>query len=291
MLVTDSLLAYTLAATLLTLTPGLDTALILRTATAEGGRKALHAALGIDLGCFIWGALVAFGLGALLAVSELAYTLLKWCGAGYLCWLGIQLLLRPRQQFNTHPAESDSTSNWFLRGMLGNVLNPKMGVFYVSFLPQFIPAGHSPISWTFLLVTIHVLIGTLWSLTLITATRYGRRHPEKTGRSEMDGPNDRLPVSVVCREAGHESAVVTQGRNAPVFALKNEQPVEYYSVVKRSGSNVRLASFFCKTMTIIGVPDAVIAHTANSVSLITARQLQHEILAPRAFRQCWQQHQ
>lgn len=77
MLVTDSLLAYTLAATLLTLTPGLDTALILRTATAEGGRKALHAALGIDLGCFIWGALVAFGLGALLAVSELAYTLLN----------------------------------------------------------------------------------------------------------------------------------------------------------------------------------------------------------------------
>ena len=78
MLVTDSLLAYTLAATLLTLTPGLDTALILRTATAEGGRKALHAALGIDLGCFIWGAVVAFGLGALLAVSEFAYTLLKW---------------------------------------------------------------------------------------------------------------------------------------------------------------------------------------------------------------------
>lgn len=226
----------------------------------------MHAALGIDLGCFIWGAVVAFGLGALLEVSELAYTLLKWCGAGYLCWLGIQLLLRPRQQFNTHPAESDSTSNWFLRGMLGNVLNPKMGVFYVSFLPQFIPAGHSPISWTFLTVTIHVLIGTLWSLTLITATRYAAGILKKTGRSEMDGPNDRLPVSVVCREAGHESAVVTQGR-MPCFCLKNEQPVEYYSVVKRSGSNVRLASFFCKTMTIIGVPDAVIAHTANSVSI------------------------
>ena len=47
-----------------------------------------------------------------------------------------------------------------------------MGVFYVSFLPQFIPAGHSPIIWTFLLVAIHVLIGTLWSLTLILATRY-----------------------------------------------------------------------------------------------------------------------
>ncbi|WP_447863801.1 LysE family translocator [Kluyvera sichuanensis] len=172
MSVTDALLAYTLAATLLTLTPGLDTALILRTATVEGGRKALHAALGIDAGCFIWGALVAFGLGALLAVSEFAYTLLKYCGAAYLCWLGVQLLLRPRQQFSLNQRGTNSSNNWFLRGMLGNVLNPKMGIFYVSFLPQFIPAGHSPIGWTFLLVTIHVLIGTLWSLALITATRY-----------------------------------------------------------------------------------------------------------------------
>ncbi|HDC4289767.1 TPA: LysE family translocator [Enterobacter cloacae] len=170
--VTDSLLAYILAATLLTLTPGLDTALILRTATVEGGRKAFHTALGIDMGCFIWGALVAFGLGALLAVSEFAYTLLKWCGAAYLCWLGIQLLMRPRQQFCMHPEGAKPTNNWFLRGMLGNVLNPKMGIFYVSFLPQFIPGGHSPVVWTFLLVAIHVVIGTLWSLTLIIATRY-----------------------------------------------------------------------------------------------------------------------
>lgn len=172
MSVTDSLLAFTFAAALLTLTPGLDTALILRTSVAEGGKKAVHAALGIDLGCFIWGALVAFGLGALLAVSELAYTALKWCGAAYLCWLGIQLLLRPRQRF-TLQAEGDvRSSNWFLRGMLGNVLNPKMGVFYVSFLPQFIPVGHSPIAWTFLLVSIHVCLGTLWSLTLIMASGY-----------------------------------------------------------------------------------------------------------------------
>ncbi|QKN80613.1 LysE family translocator [Scandinavium goeteborgense] len=172
MSVTDSLLAFTFAAALLTLTPGLDTALILRTSVAEGGKKAVHAALGIDLGCFIWGALVAFGLGALLAMSELAYTALKWCGAAYLCWLGIQLLLRPRQHFSLQVEGDVRSSNWFLRGMLGNVLNPKMGVFYVSFLPQFIPVGHSPIVWTFLLVSIHVCLGTLWSLTLIVASGY-----------------------------------------------------------------------------------------------------------------------
>ena len=172
MSVADSLLAFSIAALLLTLTPGLDTALILRTATVEGGKKAFQAALGIDTGCFIWGALVAFGLGALLAASELAYDILKWCGAVYLFWLGIQLILRPRHTFDTSQLERPTSSNWFLRGMLGNVLNPKIGVFYVSFLPQFIPAGHSPIIWTFLLVSIHVVLGTLWSLTLIMATRY-----------------------------------------------------------------------------------------------------------------------
>ncbi|HHG8774011.1 TPA: LysE family translocator [Raoultella planticola] len=171
MSVADALVAYSFAALLLTLTPGLDTALILRTSSVEGGKKAFQAALGIDSGCFIWGAVVAFGLGALLAASEVAYNILKWCGAAYLCWLGIQLLLRPRRAFDTHPTTTRATGGWYVKGLLGNVLNPKIGVFYVSFLPQFIPAGHSPFLWTFLLVAIHVSIGTLWSLTLILATR------------------------------------------------------------------------------------------------------------------------
>ncbi|EOV8482948.1 LysE family translocator [Klebsiella aerogenes] len=171
MTVNDSLFAFSLAALILTLTPGLDTALILRTACAEGGKKAFHAALGIDAGCFVWGALIALGLGALLAVSEMAYTVLKVCGAVYLSWLGLQLLIRPRSSFSDGD-DSSSQGNWFIRGMLGNVLNPKMGIFYVSFLPQFIPAGHSPLIWTFILVSIHVAIGTIWSLTLILSTQF-----------------------------------------------------------------------------------------------------------------------
>lgn len=69
MTIFDTLLAYSIAATLLTLTPGLDTALILRTASVEGKKEAFKAAMGINVGCFIWGAMVAFGLGALIAVS------------------------------------------------------------------------------------------------------------------------------------------------------------------------------------------------------------------------------
>ena len=180
MSVTDSLFAFSFAALLLTLTPGLDTALILRTACAEGGKKAFQAALGIDTGCFIWGALVAFGLGALLAVSELAYTVLKICGAAYLCWLGILLLMRPRASFHYDEGKASSHGNWFVRGMLGNVLNPKMGIFYVSFLPQFIPAGHSPLIWTFILVSIHVAIGTIWSVILILSTHFASAILKKT---------------------------------------------------------------------------------------------------------------
>lgn len=167
----DNLLAFTLAASLLTLTPGLDTALILRTAAVEGRAQAWRAALGINAGCLLWGAAVAFGLGALLAVSELAYTLLKYCGAAYLCWLGLNLLLRPRTALAPTTGEGGTASSWFLKGLLGNVLNPKIGIFYVSFLPQFIPQGQPLITWTFGLVAIHVLLSLLWSLTLIGATR------------------------------------------------------------------------------------------------------------------------
>ncbi|AZD15518.1 LysE family translocator [Pseudomonas chlororaphis] len=167
----DNLIAFTFAATLLTLTPGLDTALVLRTATVEGKPQALRAALGINAGCLSWGAAVAFGLGALIAVSELAFNVLKYCGAAYLAWLGLNMLLRSRQSLSPAGGTDKATTNWFFKGMMGNVLNPKIGIFYVSFLPQFIPQGQPLITWTFGLVGIHVVIGLLWSIILIGATQ------------------------------------------------------------------------------------------------------------------------
>lgn len=81
------------------------------------------------------------------------------------------MIWHPKKDLGGEVSSSVKGQNWFIKGMLGNVLNPKMGVFYVSFLPQFIPQGHSPILWTFSLVVIHVLLGTLWSLSLIYAIR------------------------------------------------------------------------------------------------------------------------
>ncbi|HYG47329.1 MAG TPA: LysE family translocator [Allosphingosinicella sp.] len=167
----QSLIAFTLAAALLTVTPGLDTALVLRTAAAEGPRRALAAALGICAGCLAWGLLVAVGLGMLLQASELAYLALKWVGAAYLLYLGVRLIFARRGEAEGGGAESAPRANWFLRGLLTNLLNPKVGAFYVSFLPQFIPAGANVPSTTLLLAAVHAGLGLLWFLLLIGATR------------------------------------------------------------------------------------------------------------------------
>jgi threonine/homoserine/homoserine lactone efflux protein len=169
--VAASLLAFLLAAGLLTVTPGVDTALVLRAAALEGSRRAALAASGIGLGCLVWGAAVAVGLAALLASSPLAYALLSWAGAAYLCWLGLRMLLWPRDAMGGAAATAVSGRAWFLRGLLGNLLNPKVGVFYVSFLPQFVPAGMAPGPWTFGLACLHVGMGLAWCALLIGATR------------------------------------------------------------------------------------------------------------------------
>ncbi|WP_343597970.1 LysE family translocator [Acinetobacter sp.] len=162
---------YLLAITLLTITPGLDTTLILRTSALEGRNKAIQAALGVNLGCLIWGVLIACGLGTLLSQSLMAFTVLKWAGALYLTWLGIQMIIRPRKQLSTGDNTETSQQNWFLKGCLGNLLNPKVGIFYISFLPQFIPNSQAATSWILFLVMIHVVIGLIWSMLLIRSTQ------------------------------------------------------------------------------------------------------------------------
>jgi threonine/homoserine/homoserine lactone efflux protein len=167
----QSLVAFTLAASVLTVTPGLDTALVLRTAAAEGARSAFAAAFGICLGCLAWGALAAVGLGVLLQASEIAYLTLKWLGAAYLLYLGVRLITGSRSESGGASAEPPARANWLLRGLLTNALNPKVGAFYVSFLPQFVPAGASVPGTILLLASIHAALGLLWFTLLIGATR------------------------------------------------------------------------------------------------------------------------
>jgi threonine/homoserine/homoserine lactone efflux protein len=166
-----SLIAFTAAASLLTIAPGLDTALVLRTAATRGSRSAALAGLGIATGCFGWAALVALGLGALLAASQLAYTALRWVGAAYLVWTGYQMLRHPSRSFLPPAATPSDQGVAFTTGLLTNLLNPKVGVFYVSFLPQFVPDGVAVAPYILMLGAIHAVLGLIWFTSLILATR------------------------------------------------------------------------------------------------------------------------
>lgn len=166
--------AFALAAALLTVAPGLDTALVLRAAALAGARRALAATVGVCCGLLTWGLAVALGLGALLAASGLAYAALRWAGAVYLLWLGLDALVRPRRHVadlqGTAPP-SDGAGRWFARGLLTNLLNPKVGVFYVTFLPQFVPPGVAVAPFVALLAAIHAAEGIAWLSLLVLATR------------------------------------------------------------------------------------------------------------------------
>lgn len=167
----QALLAFVAAASILTITPGVDTAIVLRAAAAEGPRPAAFASLGIALGCLIWGAVVSIGLGALLAASPVAFTIVTWAGAAYLIWLGAKLLLRPRDRLEVSDV-AKAVDPWqsLKQGFYTNLLNPKVGVFYLTFLPQFIPTGASVAAFSFILAAVHVLLTLLWFAILIAAT-------------------------------------------------------------------------------------------------------------------------
>ncbi len=176
----SAVLAFSVAAALLTLTPGLDTALVLRTAAVEGPRRAMLAGAGVSTGVLAWGLMAALGLGAVLAVSETAYTLLRIAGALYLLWLGFGMLRaalsaeRAQQVAAAANAKGKGTISgrgWFWRGLLTNLLNPKVGVFYISFLPQFTAEGVPVVAFSVGLAAIHAAMGTAWFALLTLATR------------------------------------------------------------------------------------------------------------------------
>lgn len=159
---TANFLAFVLAAALLTVTPGLDTALVLRTWLHGGRRAALLAATGIAAGCFVWGCGVALGLAAVLSAAPVAYTVLRWCGAIYLLACGLQLLWRPRGSLTISRDNGSAGRQAFRRGLLTNLLNPKIGLFYLSFLPGFVPTGWPAAPTMIGLTIVHIGIGLAW---------------------------------------------------------------------------------------------------------------------------------
>ncbi|WP_449061641.1 LysE family translocator [Planomonospora algeriensis] len=194
-----SIASFAVVVGFLTLTPGLDTALILRTSLLAGRRPAWAVVLGIQAGTLVWGVATAAGLSALLSTSRLAYEVLRWAGVAYLVWMGGRMLWHSRRSGaggTAAPEPSGDDGSWpaFRRGLLTNLLNPKMGVFYVAMLPQFIPDGAPHVAMGVLLAGVHVCEGLLWSALLIGFTGLVRGW---LGRPSVKRGLDRLTGLVV----------------------------------------------------------------------------------------------
>lgn len=133
------------AAALLNLSPGPDIAYILGQTLRSGRRQGFAAMFGIWTGAALHVVMAAVGLSAILATSALAFSIVKWVGAAYLVWLGIKMLLSRSDQFTSTQKQSHkSLSSVYWQGILVSALNPKVAIFFLAFLPQFIVVGAGP---------------------------------------------------------------------------------------------------------------------------------------------------
>ena len=165
------LVMFIAAGWLLNLTPGPDVLYIVTNALKSGTRAGIVAGLGITAGCFVHIFAAAVGVGALLAASATAFTVLKWVGAAYLLWMGVRMLLsRPSGNGGSAaaiaaaqaaPAVAVPLSKVFLGGFWTNVLNPKVAIFFLAFVPQFIAPGADNKALAF------VLLGVLFNVNAI----------------------------------------------------------------------------------------------------------------------------
>lgn len=151
--------------TLLTITPGADMAMVARSVFMGGRRAAFATTLGISAGCVIWALASAAGIAAVLAASETAYDTLRLVGAAYLVWLGVQSLLAARRgYYASEPvgAAGRSGPSPFRQGLLTNLFNPKIALFYTTFLPQFIGPGDPILMLSLAMASVHILLGLAW---------------------------------------------------------------------------------------------------------------------------------
>ena len=172
-LVSELFWAYLIAISLLTVTPGVDTLLVMRNAGRGGFRDGCVTSAGICSGLFIHATLSALGISLLLLETAWAFSALKWAGACYLIWLGLGSLRNAVKGEPVADAESPAVTRRnvplqtsFREGLLSNVLNPKTALFYMALLPQFVDPSGSAFQQSLVLAGVHFLLAMFWQCGL-----------------------------------------------------------------------------------------------------------------------------
>jgi threonine/homoserine/homoserine lactone efflux protein len=180
---THDLALFVVSGLLLNVTPGADTLYIVSRSAASGAKAGAVAALGIAAGCVVHMFAAALGLSAILAASATAFLVVKLAGAAYLVYLGVSMFRSgvPRVAASSPPAAP--LPRIFAQGVLTNVLNPKVALFFLAFLPQFIDSGSPDKVTAFLFLGLVFNVnGTLWNLLVARVAATAGRRVRMTGR-------------------------------------------------------------------------------------------------------------
>lgn len=161
-MIDSRLLAFIGVAAVLTILPGADMALVMRNVLSLGRPRTMLTIAGIACGCMIHATASALGMSAVLATSATAFTIMKTVGAAYLMWIGIQSFGRKENGAAGDARGRTRTSAPFMQGFLTNLLNPKVAIFYLTFLPQFIAPGEPVLRHSLFLAGVHITMGVIW---------------------------------------------------------------------------------------------------------------------------------
>lgn len=172
--------AFLVAITLLTITPGIDTVLVIKNSSRSGGVDGVVTSFGICMGLFVHATLSAVGISAILLQSTELFTAVKWLGAAYLMWLGfggLKAAFKGQEgiAINDVTSRSLNVTRSLREGFLSNVLNPKTAVFYLAFLPQFINPDYSPFLQAMTMAGVHFVIAMVWQSGLAGAVSSAKR--------------------------------------------------------------------------------------------------------------------
>ena len=158
---------FLLAGILLNLTPGNDTIYILSRTIAQGRKAGIMSVLGIATGSLVHTILAAVGLSVIIAQSPVIFNIIKYAGAAYLFYIGIRMILSKSSVIKLHKPGNEKDQKVYWQALLTNVLNPKVALFFISFLPQFIDPAYSNHYLSFIILGLSFTVtGTVWCLVL-----------------------------------------------------------------------------------------------------------------------------
>lgn len=176
---------FLFTAVLMNITPGTDTMYIVSKSVSQGRKAGIYSVLGISTGSLVHTFLAAMGLSVILTTSYILFTAIKIIGAAYLIYLGVKMLFQSSLNMNISVTKDLSLKKIYMQGLITNITNPKVALFFISFLPQFIASDNTYGPFPFIILGLSfVIMGTMWCLLVANFSSYVTKNLRNNSKIE-----------------------------------------------------------------------------------------------------------